>query len=147
MMPTKSLTNREWELLSRSECQLALGYEISDLLLLRIVYCFIFLLLSLILRPLPLPPVFDHLQYVNTEREGLGDLVTCGDIRQTEGRHVGPVEAFSCNFHPKGDARALARQHQYHPLFTAPGMGQCEMGIITPPVYLPSVYLASLHVT
>jgi len=24
---------------------------------------------------------FDHLQYANTEGEGLRDLVTCGDIR------------------------------------------------------------------
>ena len=27
------------------------------------------------------PPVFDHLQYVNTEVEGLGDMVMCDDIR------------------------------------------------------------------
>ena len=31
-------------------------------------------------RPFP-PPVFDHLQYANMEEEGLGDLVTFGDIR------------------------------------------------------------------
>jgi len=37
------------------------------------------LLLSLILRPFPPPPVFDHLQYANTEGKGLGDLVMCGD--------------------------------------------------------------------
>jgi len=35
---------------------------------------------SLILSPFP-PPVFDHLQYTNTEGEGLGDLVTCGYVR------------------------------------------------------------------
>ena len=27
------------------------------------------------------PPVFDRLQYANMEGEGLGDLVTCGDVR------------------------------------------------------------------
>ena len=27
------------------------------------------------------PPVFDHLQYANMEREGLGDLVMCGVVR------------------------------------------------------------------
>ena len=27
------------------------------------------------------PPVFDHLQYLNAEEEGLGDLVTCSDVR------------------------------------------------------------------
>ena len=31
---------------------------------------------SLVPRPFP-PPVFDRLQYANTEGEGLGDLVTC----------------------------------------------------------------------
>ena len=35
---------------------------------------------SLIPRPF-LPPVFDHLQYAKMEGEGLGDLVTFGDIR------------------------------------------------------------------
>jgi len=35
---------------------------------------------SLVPRPFP-PPVFDHLQYANTEGEGLGDLVTCGYVR------------------------------------------------------------------
>ena len=35
---------------------------------------------SLIPRPFP-PPVFDCLQYANTEGEGLGDLITCGDVR------------------------------------------------------------------
>jgi len=30
--------------------------------------------------PFP-PPVFDHLQYANTEGEDLGDLVTCGYVR------------------------------------------------------------------
>ena len=35
---------------------------------------------SLVPRPLP-PPVFDHLQYANIEKEGLGGLVTCGYIR------------------------------------------------------------------
>ena len=35
---------------------------------------------SLVPRPFP-PPVFDCLQYANTEGEGLGDLVTCGYIR------------------------------------------------------------------
>ena len=35
---------------------------------------------SLIPRPFP-PPVFDHLQYAIMEGEGLGDLVTCDDIR------------------------------------------------------------------
>ena len=34
-------------------------------------------------------PVFDRLQYANTEGESLGDLVTCGYVRQTEGRHTG----------------------------------------------------------
>lgn len=29
---------------------------------------------------------FDHLQYANREGEGLGDLVTCHDVRQTEVR-------------------------------------------------------------
>ena len=44
--------------------------------------------LSLVPRPFP-PPVFDRLQYTNTEGEGLEDLVTCGYVRQTEGRHTG----------------------------------------------------------
>ena len=35
---------------------------------------------SLVPRPFP-PPVFDRLQYVNMEGEGLGDLVTCSDVR------------------------------------------------------------------
>ena len=35
---------------------------------------------SLVPRPFP-PPVFDHLQYANTEGEGLGDLVMCGYVR------------------------------------------------------------------
>jgi len=35
---------------------------------------------SLVPRPFP-PPVFDHLQYGNTEEEGLGDMVTCGYVR------------------------------------------------------------------
>jgi len=35
---------------------------------------------SLVLRPFP-PPVFDRLQYANTEGEGLGDFVTCGYVR------------------------------------------------------------------
>ena len=45
---------------------------------------------SLVPRPLP-PPVFDHLEYANTEGEGLGDLVNTGNVRytQTEGRHRG----------------------------------------------------------
>ena len=45
--------------------------------------------ISLITRPFP-SPVFDRLQYGNTEEEGLGDLVTCGYVRlTTEGRHMG----------------------------------------------------------
>jgi len=35
---------------------------------------------SLIPRPFP-PPVFDRLQYANTEGEGLGDFITCGYVR------------------------------------------------------------------
>ena len=35
---------------------------------------------SLVPRPFP-PPVFDRLQYANTEGEGLGDLVMCGYVR------------------------------------------------------------------
>jgi len=35
---------------------------------------------SLVPRPFP-PPVFDHLQFANTEGEGLGDLVMCGYVR------------------------------------------------------------------
>jgi len=35
---------------------------------------------SLVSRPFP-PPVFDRLQYANTEGEGLGDLVMCGYVR------------------------------------------------------------------
>jgi len=139
-MPTESLTNRDWELLSGSECQLAFRYEIS----LHIVY------IALCACYLALFWGRSHL---------LQSLITCSMQIQrvkaweiwscvvTEGRHLGPVEAFSCNFHPKGDARVFPRQHQYHSLFTAPGMGRCEMGIITPPVYLPSAYLMSLHVT
>jgi len=37
-------------------------------------------LISLVPRPFP-PPVFDRLQYANTEGEDLGDLVTCGYVR------------------------------------------------------------------
>ena len=37
-------------------------------------------LLSLFPR-LFLPPDFDHLQYAYMDREGLGDLVMCNDIR------------------------------------------------------------------
>jgi len=36
--------------------------------------------LSLVPR-LFLPPVFDRLQYANTEGEGLGGVVTCGNVR------------------------------------------------------------------
>jgi len=43
---------------------------------------------SLVPRPFP-PPVFDRLQYANTEGEGLGDLVMCGYVGWTEGRHTG----------------------------------------------------------
>ena len=35
---------------------------------------------SLVPRPFP-PPVFDHLQYANTEGEGLGDLIMCDYVR------------------------------------------------------------------
>ena len=35
---------------------------------------------SLVPRPFP-PPVFDRLQYANSEGKDLGDLVTCGDVR------------------------------------------------------------------
>jgi len=35
---------------------------------------------SLVPRPFP-PPVFDRLQYANTEGEGLGDLIMCGYVR------------------------------------------------------------------
>ena len=45
---------------------------------------------SLVPRPFP-PPVFDPLQFANTEREDLGDLVMCGCVRSTEGRHTGAV--------------------------------------------------------
>jgi len=37
------------------------------------------LFIILVSRPFP-PPVFDRLQYANTEGEGLGDLVTCGYV-------------------------------------------------------------------
>jgi len=30
-----------------------------------------------------------NLQYANTDGEGLGDLVMCAFVRQTEGRHLG----------------------------------------------------------
>jgi len=33
-------------------------------------------------------PVFDHLQYVNMEGGGLGDLVTCGNVRDRERVHT-----------------------------------------------------------
>jgi len=36
---------------------------------------------SLIPRPFP-PPVFDCLQYTNMEGEGLGDLITSGDVNR-----------------------------------------------------------------
>ena len=39
---------------------------------------------SLVPRPF-LPPVFNHFQYAKQK----GDLVTCSDIRYTEGRHTG----------------------------------------------------------
>ena len=35
---------------------------------------------SLIARPFP-PQVFERVHYANTEGEGLGDVVTCNDIR------------------------------------------------------------------
>jgi len=41
----------------------------------------------LIPRSFP-PPVFNHLQYANTEGVGLGELDMCGDVRKTEGRHI-----------------------------------------------------------
>jgi len=48
----------------------------------------ILLLHSLV--PMPFPrPVFDRLQYANMEGEGLGVLVTCDDVKQTEGRLTG----------------------------------------------------------
>jgi len=49
-----------------------------DMLLLRKFICTS--KVSLVPRPFP-PPVFDRLQYANTEGEGLGDFVICGDIR------------------------------------------------------------------
>jgi len=36
--------------------------------------------ISLVPRPFP-PPVFDRLQYANTEGEGLGNFVMCGYVR------------------------------------------------------------------
>jgi len=36
---------------------------------------------SLVPRPFT-PQLFDHLQYVNVEAEGLGGLVTCGDKKR-----------------------------------------------------------------
>ena len=94
---------------------------------------------SLVPRPFP-PPVFDCLQYANTKGEGLGDLVTCSDIRYTEGRHTGCGAWWP---------RALARLHQHSLSFMTPGM---EMGTIMihhclPCVYLLSIYLTQLHVT
>ena len=38
-----------------------------------------YLAVSLVPRLFP-PPVFDHLQYANTEGEGLGDLVMCSTL-------------------------------------------------------------------
>jgi len=82
---------------------------------------------SLIPRPFP-PPVFDRLQYANTEKEGLGDFVTCGYVRQTERRHMGggARQGISKTFlllSVRGlEARALARQCQYHLSFIAPGV-------------------------
>jgi len=34
-------------------------------------------------------PVFDDLRYRNMERGSLGDLITCVDVRWTDGRHTG----------------------------------------------------------
>jgi len=45
-------------------------------------FCFWVLAFCLSLVPRPFPsPVFDRLQYANTEGEGLGDLVMCGYVR------------------------------------------------------------------
>ena len=43
---------------------------------------------SLVPRPFP-PPVFDCLQYVKIEREGLGDRVTCLTSGRCDGRYEG----------------------------------------------------------
>jgi len=42
--------------------------------------CILWQRTSLVPRPFP-PPVFDCLQYANTEGEVLGDLVTCGYVK------------------------------------------------------------------
>jgi len=54
--------------LSGSLALLAAGYSLGSRILSP----------NIIPRPLP-SQLFDHLQYVNMEAEGLGDLVMCGD--------------------------------------------------------------------
>ena len=100
---------------------------------------------SLIPRPFP-PPVLDRLQQANMEGKGLGDLSMCGDIRQTEGRHTvgGARWRISKPFlvlSVQGlEARALARQCQYHLLLIAPGTVQHETEITTVGYCPPCVY-------
>ena len=43
---------------------------------------------SLVPRPFP-PSVFDHILYAKTEREGLGERVTCMTSGRREGRREG----------------------------------------------------------
>ena len=66
--------------------------------------------LSLVPWPFP-PPVFDRLQYANTEGEGLGDLVTCGYVRQTHGGRcpIRNLEALSCTIGPKAGGQSVIK--------------------------------------
>ena len=65
---------------------------------------------------------FDHLQYANKD---LGCLVTCGCVRYTCTHGWSSTKNLEVSFLVLSvwglEARVLARQHQYHPSFTAPG--------------------------
>ena len=81
-------------------------------------------IVSLIPRLFP-PPVFDHLQYASTEGEGLGDLVTCDDIREIERETQGVVpmknlEALSCIASLRAGGESIYKVHQYCSLFMMP---------------------------
>ena len=113
----------------------------SKLVLLPVVYgCALGTITSLIPRPFP-PPAFHCLQSANTVGEGLGDLVTCNDIRYTDDRHT--VRCPTKNVEvilvlTSRASRMLERSQRQtinSSLFTMPS------------VCLPSAYLTSLHVT
>ena len=107
---------------------------------------------SLIPRLFP-PPVFDRLQYANTEGEGLGIwscAVTSGR-QKVDTQGAVPVEESQSPFlyyMVRGlEARALARQCQYHPSYVAPGTVRHEKAITTVGHRPPCVLAVYIYLT